>query len=183
MKLSITIASRPLIITLRHIFVAAGDAELAARHLGREAELVQRRQQLLRVRPTEQQRHLDAMRRHRGHHRAFDIAPAGRRRLARRPPIFAPGDAELKSRKKLPGVQRRRARLGRGTVWLAVTARDRSAPPRARRPRATRPASRCATARARASAPPPPCAVSGRRRVDPWPRARRSSARMRPTSP
>ena len=62
---------------LRHIFTADATPSLSLATLAVEAELVQQRRQLRRAGAAEQQRHLDAIGRHRGHHRALDIASAG----------------------------------------------------------------------------------------------------------
>src|SRR5205085_3691667 len=52
------------------------DAELFACDFGVETELHQQRRKLLGAAAAEQQWHLDAVGRDRGHHRALDIAPA-----------------------------------------------------------------------------------------------------------
>ena len=82
--------------------------------------------------PAQQQRHLDAMGRHRGHHRPLDVAAAAARRPAPAAAILAPGDAELRSRKKRPAGSARAQASAAATVWLAVTAETtRSACPTA----------------------------------------------------
>src|SRR5512143_3019805 len=53
------------------------NSETLARDLRRKAEVAQQRQQRRCVGAAEQQRHLDAVRWHRGHHRAFDITATG----------------------------------------------------------------------------------------------------------
>ena len=131
-----TIASRPLIMTLRHILVAEATPSFADADLGGEAQRVEQRQQRRRVRPAQQQRHANAVGRHRGHHRALDEAPARavdqRGRLDLR---AGRGRIEIEE----PGVPAgsRAPRLRRRPrVWLAVTAlTTRSARPPARRAR------------------------------------------------
>ena len=53
-----------------------GDAELLARNLGVEAQLREQRRERLGAFASQQQRHLDAIGRDRGHDRAFDVAAA-----------------------------------------------------------------------------------------------------------
>jgi hypothetical protein len=57
----------------------AGHAQPLVGQAGRKAQALQQRQKRSRVGPAQQQRHPDAVGRHAGHHRAFDIAAARRR--------------------------------------------------------------------------------------------------------
>ena len=98
-----------------------GDAELVAGNLGVEAEFDQQGRKLAGAGAAQQQRHLDAVRRERGHHGALDIASAGAvdQAAAR---CLAPGEAELKSRNQAPGFSPGTQACATGTAWLAVTA-------------------------------------------------------------
>ena len=70
-------------ITLRHIFVALATPSWPLATLAAKPEVVQHRQDRRRVGPAQQQRHLDAVGRHRGHHRPLDVAAAAARHLLR----------------------------------------------------------------------------------------------------
>ena len=162
----------------------ARDAELGARDPGGEAELVQRRQTVLGVGAAQQQRHLEAMRRHRGHHGAFDVAGAAARDLLGRRDLGA-RRRRVEIEEEAAGGQRR-ARMPRlpPTVWLAVTAETVSAAPRTAlgvrlgQRHAVNDAVRRASSTAAAW-----FGASRSNAVTSWPCARRSSARIRPTSP
>ena len=75
-KLSMTIASSPLTITLRHIFVAEATPSLSEATVASNPSATSKRLERRRRRSAEEQRHADAERRDRGHDRAFDIARA-----------------------------------------------------------------------------------------------------------
>ena len=160
-----------------------GHAELRRSDLRREAQSVEQRLERRRVRPAKQQRHADAMGRHGGHHRALDEASsravdqrgrlhlrAGRGRIE----IEEPG-ARPDGRRPGFGDGHRLARRD------GARSRDPRPPPAPRaRPRAAR------RAAPRAPTSGPSCAVPSLMSYAPiraTPRARRSSARMRPTSP
>ncbi|MEY9758530.1 hypothetical protein ABIE73_005925 [Bradyrhizobium yuanmingense] len=72
-----TMASKALDHDAAAHFDGRGHAELVTGNLGRETDRIQKRLELPRAGSAEQQRHLDAIRRHRGHHRALDITPGG----------------------------------------------------------------------------------------------------------
>ena len=97
-------------MTLRHILVAEATPSCSLATLASKPSSISTGASSRGAGAAEQQRHLDPVRRHRGHHRALDIAAAGAvdQAAAR---IFAPGDAELKSRNKAPCAHARRAGL------------------------------------------------------------------------
>ena len=112
----------PLIITLRHILTAEATPSSVAGDPGVEAEPDQQRLEFPGAGAAQQQRHLDAIGRDRGHHRAFDIAAAMAVDQVAAARCLAPGEAELKSRNQAPFFTAGAQACATGTAWLAVTA-------------------------------------------------------------
>ena len=100
------------------------------------------------VRAAEQQRHLEAMRRHRRHHRAFDIARRRRARRAPRPRDLRAGRGRIEIEEEAAGAQAGRACRGGRDGLAGGDGRDDELRRRARRRRATPPASRRGATRA-----------------------------------
>ena len=115
-------------ITLRHIFVALATPSWPLATWAAKPRSCEHRLERLGVGPAQQQRHLDAVGRHRGHHRALDVAAAAARHVFGRRDL-GPGRRRVEVEEEAAGGQRARAASAAATVWLAVTAETTSIAP------------------------------------------------------